>query len=149
MHPGGGARARRRVVRPVSEINVTPLIDVMLVLLVVFMVTAPMMTVGVPVDLPKAGAPPLQGQDEPLVVTVNARHEIFIQETRVTEEEMVPRLMAIARQNKDLRIFVRGDQTLPYGEMMRIMGCLYSGGFLKVALVTHGQSQPAGKRPGT
>lgn len=127
---------KRRASHRVSEINVTPLIDVMLVLLIVFMVTAPLMTVGVPVDLPQSDAPAIQEQQEPLVITVNAQHEIFLQETKVLEEELIPRLKAITQQNAEARIFVRGDKSLPYGEMMRVMGTLYGAGFHKVALLT-------------
>lgn len=135
--------SKRRSARPVSDINVTPLIDVMLVLLIVFMITAPLMTVGVPVDLPQSNAPVLQEQEEPLVITVNAQHEIFIQETQVSPEELIPRLQAITKQKPETRIFVRGDHALSYGDMMGVMGDLYGAGFHKVALVTEASKQPA------
>ena len=119
-----------------SEINVTPLVDVMLVLLVVFMVTAPLLTVGVPVDLPKTRASQMVGQDEPLVITVNERGEVFLQETKITLDQLVPRLGAITRNKKETRIFVRGDRTIAYGQVMEVMGTVNLAGFNRVALVT-------------
>lgn len=122
--------------RPMAEINVTPFVDVMLVLLVVFMVTAPLLTVGVTVDLPETSSPILAGQDEPLAVTVNADGQIFLQETEVELKELVPRLAAITRNKPDTRIFIRGDQTIAYGRVMEVMGTLNEAGFVRVALVT-------------
>ena len=121
---------------PMSEINVTPLVDVMLVLLVVFMVTAPLLTVGVPVDLPKTDASQMVGQDEPLVISVNAKGEVFLQETKITLNQLVPRLDAITNNRKDTRIFVRGDQMIDYGRVMEVMGAVNRAGFLRVALIT-------------
>ena len=121
---------------PMSEINVTPLVDVMLVLLVVFMVTAPLLTVGVPVDLPKTDASQMVGQDEPLVISVNAKGQVFLQETKITLNQLVPRLDAITNNKKDTRIFVRGDQMIDYGRVMEVMGAVNRAGFSRVALIT-------------
>lgn len=121
---------------PMSEINVTPMVDVMLVLLVVFMVSAPLMTVGVPVDLPKTDASQMVGQDEPLVVSVNDKGEVFLQETKITLEQLVPRLVAITQNKKDTRIFVRGDKAIAYGQVMEVMGTVNLAGFTRVALLT-------------
>ncbi len=133
---GRGRRNRRGSYIPMSEINVTPMVDVMLVLLVVFMVSAPLMTVGVPVDLPKTDASQMVGQDEPLVVSVNAKGEVFLQETKITLEQLVPRLVAITQNKKDTRIFVRGDKAIAYGQVMEVMGTVNLAGFTRVALLT-------------
>ncbi|MFP6748505.1 MAG: protein TolR [Alphaproteobacteria bacterium] len=119
-----------------SEINVTPFVDVMLVLLVVFMITAPLLTVGVPIDLPKASASNLQGNEEPLTVSINGKGEIFLQETLVKQEDLVARLLAISENLTARRIFVRGDRSVAYGAVMEVMGSLNTAGFNKVALVT-------------
>lgn len=132
---GRGRRGRGSYV-PMSEINVTPMVDVMLVLLVVFMVSAPLMTVGVPVDLPQTDAAQMVGQDEPLVVSVNAKGEVFLQETKITLEQLVPRLVAITQNKKDTRIFVRGDKAIAYGQVMEVMGTVNLAGFTRVALLT-------------
>ncbi len=121
---------------PMAEINVTPFVDVMLVLLVVFMITAPLLTVGVKVDLPETSAPIIAGQDEPLAVTVSASGQIFLQETEVELSELVPRLTAITLNKPDTRIFIRGDKAIAYGVVMEVMGALNEAGFLRVALVT-------------
>lgn len=139
MTGNGGRRGRGRGRGshiPMSEINVTPMVDVMLVLLVVFMISAPLMTVGVPVDLPKTEASQMVGQDEPLVVSVNARGEIFLQETKITLDQLVPRLEAITQNKKDTRIFVRGDKAIAYGKVMEVMGTVNLAGFSRVALLT-------------
>ena len=128
---------------PMSQINVTPFVDVMLVLLIVFMVTAPLLTVGVTVDLPKTAASRIVGQDEPLVVTINDQGKIFLQNTEVTIERLVPRLRAINENRLDARIFLRGDKTIAYGQVMRIMGTLNQSGFKRVALITQ---RPRGKK---
>lgn len=134
---GASGRGRRNgSYIPMSEINVTPLVDVMLVLLVVFMVTAPLLTVGVPVDLPKTDAPQVVGQDEPLVISVNAEGEVFLQETKITLEQLVPRLNAITKNKRGTRIFVRGDKIIAYGRVMEVMGAVNLAGFNRVALVT-------------
>lgn len=122
--------------RPMAEINVTPFVDVMLVLLVVFMITAPLLTVGVKVDLPETSAPIIAGQDEPLAVTVSASGQIFLQETEVELKELVPRLTAITLNKPNTRIFIRGDKAISYGTVMEVMGALNEAGFLRVALVT-------------
>jgi biopolymer transport protein TolR len=118
-----------------ADINVTPMVDVMLVLLIVFMVAAPLLTVGVQVDLPKTQAAAIQGQDEPLAVTIDAKGVIYLQETPVELDQLVPRLQAIAQGAADRRIFVRGDQAINYGKVLEVMGMINAGGFTKVALV--------------
>jgi len=132
---GNGGRQRRSAYRPISEINVTPFVDVMLVLLIVFMVTAPLLTVGVPVDLPKTKAQPLSQPEEPLVISVNADGEIYIQETSVPLDGLVSRLIAITENNADTRIYLRGDQSIAYGRMMQVMGQVNAAGFRRVALI--------------
>ncbi len=132
----GDVRRRPGHFSRMSDINVTPFVDVMLVLLVVFMVTAPLLSVGVPVDLPEAAAKPLQGNEEPLTITVNAEGRIFLQETEVGLDELVPRLQAISENRSDARIFVRGDASIDYGAVMQVMGTITAGGYTKVALVT-------------
>ena len=128
-------RLRHRY-QPMAEINVTPFVDVMLVLLVVFMVTAPLLTIGVKVDLPQAEAGVIQGSDEPLTVSINDLGEIFIQEASVEPHELVPRLKAITGENADIRIFVRGDERVSYGLVMELMSSISVAGFSKVALIT-------------
>ena len=119
-----------------SEINVTPFVDVMLVLLVVFMVTAPLLTVGVQIDLPKTKAGIVQGQDEPLAVSIDDQGQLFLQETEITLENLVPRLIAISGNKRNIRIFVRGDQNISYGGVMEVMGTINQAGFSRVALIT-------------
>ncbi|MBH61832.1 MAG: protein TolR [Alphaproteobacteria bacterium] len=119
-----------------SEINVTPFVDVMLVLLVVFMVTAPLLTVGVQIDLPKTKAGVVQGQDEPLAVSIDGQGRLFLQETEIDLENLVPRLIAISGNKPDIRIFVRGDQSISYGRVMEVMGTINQAGFSRVALIT-------------
>ena len=132
---GGGGRGGRRSYRPMSEINVTPFVDVMLVLLIVFMVTAPLLTVGVPVDLPQSSAPNISEPEEPLVVTVIRDGSVYLQEEPVEFDSLVPRLIAITNSNPEARIFVRGDRLLEYGRIMEVMGAINSAGFSRVALV--------------
>ncbi|MCH8997712.1 MAG: protein TolR [Proteobacteria bacterium] len=131
---GSGGR-RRGSYKPLSEINVTPFVDVMLVLLIVFMITAPLMTVGVPVDLPKVKAKSIAEAVEPLVITVNAEGAIFIQDTEVELENLVPRLAAITDNKPDTRIYVRGDKSINYGRVLEVMGTINVAGFTRVALV--------------
>ena len=134
---GRGRRGRgRRAV--MSEINVTPFVDVMLVLLIVFMVSAPLLTVGVPLDLPQSQAKSLEQDREPLTVSVNVRGQIFLQNSEIQPEELVPKLKAItdARGGLDERVYVRGDKKVDYGTMMRVMGRLSAAGYHRVALVT-------------
>jgi len=121
---------------PMSEINVTPFVDVMLVLLVIFMVTAPLLTVGVQVDLPESSADTLPDEQEPLTVSINSKGEIFIQEHQVVFEKVVPKILAIAKNRTDTRIYVRGDKTINYGRVLEIMGMLSGAGFSKVALIS-------------
>ena len=121
---------------PISEINVTPFVDVMLVLLIIFMVTAPLLTVGVQVDLPETSADTLPEETEPLTLTINAKGEIFIQETKVEYEKIIAKIMAVSNNRKDTRIFVRGDKTINYGRVLEIMGMLSGSGFTKVALIS-------------
>lgn len=135
-----GKKGGRQRHRPVAEINVTPMVDVMLVLLVIFMVTAPLMTAGVQVDLPKTSAAPIKGDDQPLSVSVDANGEVYIQETKVTIDELVPKLQAITAQKPETRIFIRGDKGIDYGRVMEVMGLLGGAGFTKVALVTEMKS---------
>ena len=114
----------------------TPMVDVMLVLLIIFMVSAPLLTVGVPVDLPQTSANPLNEEKEPLTISVNTQGEVFLQETPVTVEELAPRLIAITNSGYDERIYVRGDRNVNYGQVMKVMGTLSGAGFKRVALVT-------------
>lgn len=120
---------------PVSEINVAPFVDVLLVLVIIFMVAAPLLNIGVPVDLPKATLKPLNESKDPLVISVDAQGKIFIQEAEVPEDVLVPRLAALAQANPDLRIFVRGDRSIDYGRVMQVMGMVSQSGFTKVALI--------------
>ena len=122
--------------KPLSEINVTPFVDVMLVLLIVFMVTAPLLTVGIPVDLPKVKASALTDQKDPLEITVKLGGEIHLGESKVEVENLIPRLNAITELNKEARIYVRGDRVVAYGRIMEIMSLVNSAGYIKVALVT-------------
>ncbi len=128
-------RSKRAAYRPIAEINVTPFVDVMLVLLIVFMVTAPLLTVGVPVDLPKTQAQNLSEPDDPLIISINAGGEVFVQESMVDLANLVPLLIAITDANAEARIYVRGDRTIQYGRIMEIMGSVNAAGFSRVALV--------------
>ena len=121
--------------RPMGEINVTPFVDVMLVLLIVFMVTAPLLTVGVEVDLPKTKAGAINADAAPLVVSIKADGSLYLQETAVDAEVLIPRLKAISNANPDVRIFVRGDQAVTYGDVLGVMCHIQAAGFEKVALV--------------
>jgi biopolymer transport protein TolR len=142
MGPAGGGgrsgrrRQRRRTV--MSEINVTPMVDVMLVLLIIFMVSAPLLTVGVPLDLPQTQAKALDQDREPLTVSVKLNGDVFLQNAEIKVDELVPKLQAItqARGGADERIYVRGDRKVDYGAVMRVMGRLSAAGFRRVALVT-------------
>ena len=122
--------------RPISEINVTPFVDVMLVLLIVFMVTAPLLTVGVPVDLPKTKAKALSQPEEPLVISINNQGAVFIQEDPIEIEKLVPRLVAITDNKPDTRIYLRGDQAVDYGRIMEVMTRVNTAGFTRLALVS-------------
>jgi biopolymer transport protein TolR len=131
-----GRGAWRARLRPKSDINVTPFVDVMLVLLVIFMVTAPLLTVGVPVDLPQTRARQMSEDKEPLTITIKKGDKIFLQETQVQIEDLVPKLTAIAKNGYDQRIFVRGDKDVDYGRVMEVMGELNAAGFKRIGLVT-------------
>ena len=134
---GKGRRRRRGGARPMSEINVTPFVDVMMVLLIIFMVAAPMLTVGVPVELPRTAAQSLPAeQEEPLTVTITASGELAIQTTVVPEDELIGRLTAIAAERTSNRIFLRADGAIPYERVMQVMGALNAGGFSNIGLVT-------------
>ena len=136
---GGGRRRRSRAggARPMSEINVTPFVDVMLVLLIIFMVAAPLMTVGVPVELPKTAANSLPSeQEEPLAVTITAEGQVMIQTTEVPLEDLVNRLRAIAAEREGDRVFLRADGAVPYEQVVQVMGALNRGGFSNIGLVT-------------
>ncbi|EWY35723.1 biopolymer transporter ExbD [Skermanella stibiiresistens SB22] len=128
-------RGRRRAYKQLAEINVTPFVDVMLVLLIVFMVSAPLMTVGVPVDLPKTAAPSLPSDNKPLFITVDTQNRIYVQETAVELDNLVPLLRAITENNPEARVLVRGDSKIAYGTMLQVMGTISAGGFSKVGLV--------------
>jgi biopolymer transport protein TolR len=140
MQRGG----RRQRYRPLAEINVTPLVDVMLVLLIVFMVTAPLMSTAVNVDLPKVSASPVNQDSEPLNVSVTADGKVFLQDAEVELPDLITKLQAIAQDQKDRRIFVRGDKANSFGRMLEVMSTIIQGGFTKVSLLT----DPSGVAPG-
>ena len=141
---GGWGRGKYK---PMNEINVTPFVDVMLVLLIIFMITAPLLTVGVPVDLPKTEAKPITDPGEPLVVSVRGDGKLFLQDTAITLEELAPKLTAITQNKQDARVFVRGDRAVDYGRVMEVMGILTTAGFNKVALIAELPQGAAGKQP--
>jgi len=132
---GRGRRRRRSVM---AEINVTPMVDVMLVLLIIFMVSAPLLTVGVPIDLPQSQAKSLEQDKEPLTLSVNDKGKVFLQNEEIDLEKLMPKLEAVAqvRGGKEARVYVRGDKNVNYGAMMAVMGRLSGAGFTRVALVT-------------
>lgn len=134
---GGGRAGYRKSYRPMSDINVTPFIDVMLVLLIVFMVTAPLLSAGIPVDLPKTEAASVsETDDKPLEVAVNKKGDIYIGETKVTAKELLVKLAAITGDDKERRVFIKADQGLAYGKVMEILGSINKAGYKKVALIT-------------
>ena len=139
QRPGGGRRGRARKHAPMHEINVTPFVDVMLVLLIIFMVTAPMLTSGVPLELPEAKGQQLQSNKEPVTLSVDRSGKVFIQETEIKLDEIAPKLKAIAKNGYDEQIFIRGDKGIDYGTVMRVMGRIKSAGFTKVSLVTESE----------
>ena len=128
----------------INEINMTPLVDVMLVLLIVFMITAPLLSAGVTVDLPQADSSPIPGSDEPLSVSIDANGGVFVQDTQVTLDQLAPRLEAITGRKAETRIFVRGDKGIDYGTVMQVVSTINQAGFSKVALLTE---VPAAGRP--
>jgi biopolymer transport protein TolR len=141
--PKRGSKYRRR---PLADINVTPMVDVMLVLLVVFMVAAPMLTTGVPVDLPKTNARAISDNDQkPLEITVDAKGDVYLMESKIGLDQLVPRLTAIAGANKDARIYLRGDKAIDYGKVMQVLSTVTSSGFTKVSLVSTPAPAPTRK----
>ena len=134
-----GRRGRARGHTPMHEINVTPFVDVMLVLLIIFMVTAPLLTVGVPIELPESKGQQLQANKDPVTISVDRSGKVFIQETEIKFDEIAPKLRAIAKSGYDEQIFVRGDRGIDYGTVMRVMGRIKSAGFTKVSLVTESE----------
>lgn len=133
--PNGRRRGRNRHA-PIAEINMTPMVDVMLVLLIIFMVSAPLLTAGVPIELPETEAAALASDKEPLSVTINAEGKIFIQEAEIPFEELLPKLSALSENGFKEKIFVRGDKNVPYGEFMRVIGHINSAGFKSIGLVS-------------
>ena len=127
---------KRSLREPMSEINVTPFVDVMLVLLIIFMVTAPLLTVGVQVDLPETSADTLPEESEPLTLTINSKGEVFIQETKIEFDNLIKKILAVSNNRTDTRIYVRGDKTINYGRVLEVMGKLSGSGFTKVALIS-------------
>jgi len=138
QNAGGGGRRRRRSRRhsPISEINVTPFVDVMLVLLIVFMVAAPLLTVGVPIDLPETEAKALNSETQPITISVNESGQIYLQETEIPLDELVAKLDAIAKNGYKERIYIRGDKTTDYGIVMKVMARVSSSGYRRIGLVT-------------
>lgn len=136
---GGGSSGRRRRGgrrhSPMADINMTPFIDVMLVLLIIFMVAAPLLTTGVPLDLPQTGAQSLNLEKQPLVVSIKADGKVFLMETEITLEELVPKLQAVSKTGPDERIYIRGDKSIAYGRVAEVMAALTTAGYRKVALV--------------
>ncbi|MFK4063664.1 protein TolR [Brucella anthropi] len=132
----GGRRRRGRKKALMSEINVTPFVDVMLVLLIIFMVSAPLLTVGVPIDLPDTQAKAMNADTQPITVSVNSEGKIFLQETEIPIDEVVPKLQAIAKTGYEERIFVRGDKAADYGTVMKVMARISAAGFKNIGLVT-------------
>ncbi|MBC6442457.1 MAG: protein TolR [Rhodobacteraceae bacterium] len=137
---GGGGRKNRRGTagrKPMSEINVTPFVDVMLVLLIIFMVAAPLLTVGVPIQLPKTAAAPLpRKEEEPLALAISADGQLVLQNEPIKREQLIPHLRTVAAERKDARVFLRADGAVPYARVMEIMGALNAGGFRNIGLVT-------------
>ncbi|MBS0272341.1 MAG: protein TolR [Proteobacteria bacterium] len=143
-------KGSRRRANLVAEINVTPMVDVMLVLLVIFMITAPLLTAGVPVDLPKTKASVMNEKEEPLTITVDSKGILYLQETALELSVLIPRLIAITGSNPEARIYVRGDKAISYGQVMEVMGAISEAGFTKVALISElpsggSSSTPNGK----
>ena len=131
-----GRDTRRYRKRRFTEINVTPMVDVMLVLLIIFMVTAPMLTAGIHVDLPKTAAKPLPGSDEPLTISIQSNGDIFLGKTKMSVDELSAKMKAVAAEKSDSRVFVRGDKNVDYGRVMHVVGAINAAGITKVALIT-------------
>jgi len=144
----GRSGGRTQRYRPLAEINVTPLVDVMLVLLIIFMVTAPLLSTSVNIDLPKVAASPINQDSEPLKVQVDAQGGVYLQDEAIQLPDLIAKLQAIAKDQKDRRIFVRGDKGNSYGHMLEVMATIIQGGFTKVALVTDPSGTPASPASG-
>jgi len=140
MNIQAAKRRGRQRSQPMSEINVTPMVDVMLVLLIIFMVTAPLLTVGVPIDLPETQAAQIDADKEPLTISIDREGRVFLMETEVPIDELVPKLTAIASAGLEERVFVRGDRGVDYGAVMQVMGRLNAAGFRRIGLVTEQQT---------
>jgi biopolymer transport protein TolR len=140
-----GSSRNNRKNRLNPEINITPFVDVMLVLLVIFMVTAPMLVSGINIDLPKTTASPMTGQDEPLTIDVDTKGDMYLQEIRIKPEELVPKLKSISKEKKDTRIFIRGDARADYGKIAQVLDLIQAAGYNKVALLT-GTKEEKSKR---
>ena len=121
---------------PMSEINVTPFVDVMLVLLIIFMITAPLLTTGIKVNLPKSTANQISEKKEPITITINKKGDIYLQNKKMDTKKLINKLSELKKQDKDLKIYIRGDRDINYGKIMKIMGEINRAGFKKVALVT-------------
>jgi len=132
----GRSTSRRSRRRLMNEINVTPMVDVMLVLLIVFMITSPMLVAGIEVDLPETESAPISGQFQPLVISIDKNNHIYITETKIDPEELIVKLNNITKEKKDTRIFVKGDKVVPYGVIIETMSRIHSAGFTKVALIS-------------
>ncbi len=143
QRPRGRRNARQSVM---SEINITPFVDIMLVLVVILMVAAPLLTLGVPVDLPEASVAPVNQEREPLILTVDKEGRIYMQDAEIEAEALVPRLVAVAETNEELRIFVRGDREINYGRVMEVMGLVNRAGFTRVALIAEAPTPGSGSR---
>jgi biopolymer transport protein TolR len=144
---GSGGRFRRKRHVPISDINVTPMVDVMLVLLVIFMITAPLLQVGVPVDLPKTSAQQVGGKDEPLVVSLNSKDEVFLGETKYELPELSTKLKAVHDEKPEQRVFIRGDKSIQYGRMMEVMGVVIDSGFRQLGLLGEQSDGKPGAAP--
>ncbi|MFT6556858.1 protein TolR [Sneathiella sp.] len=136
-------QGRKRRLKAMSEINVTPFVDVMLVLLIVFMVTAPLLTVGVPLDLPETKSSTVQGNDEPLVISVDVEGRLYLEDLEIELVNLVPKLQAVVGAKADQRIFVRGDKNVNYGRVLQVMGEIHDAGFTKVAMVSSSSADKA------
>lgn len=128
--------SKKRRKRLMSEINVTPMVDVMLVLLIIFMITSPMLVAGIKVDLPKTESAPVSSKSKPLVISINKKGEIFLFETKIEKNKLIQKLRNVTKENKDTRIFVKGDRNVSYGVIVEAMSQIHNAGFTKVALIT-------------
>ena len=130
---GNGGRKRRKLM---NEINVTPMVDVMLVLLIIFMITSPMLVAGIEVDLPKTESAPISGSFKPLVISIDKNEQLYLFETMISKDTLIDKLKEITKENKDTRIFVKGDKSISYGVIVETMSRIQSAGFTKVALIS-------------